>query len=70
MSLLHAAAVGKTAGKVQWVLTPALMLKCGAAIIFGGLALYYLNTGKKQQSLERLIWAGVFGLLSALVFAL
>ncbi|MFA5138153.1 MAG: hypothetical protein WC728_02885 [Elusimicrobiota bacterium] len=60
------------AGKptVKLVCTPLLGVKLVLACAFGAAALYYLNTGKKQADVGRLLWAALFGVLTFLVFAL
>lgn len=55
--------------KVEMVMTQPLMIKIVAACFFGAATLYYLKTGRERGSFGRLLWAGVFGLLTCLVFA-
>jgi hypothetical protein len=51
-------------------ITPLLIVKIFFSSVSFGACMYYLNTGKKRRDLSRLIWGAVFGLLSALIFAL
>lgn len=56
--------------QARLVMTPLLLAKLFLACIFGLAALYLLHTGKKRKDLDRLVWGGIFGLLTALVFGL
>jgi len=56
--------------RVQMQLTPGLAVKVLLACAFGAATLYYLNTGRRNGDVGRLILAGVFGTLTFLIFAL
>ena len=68
MGVLHAAELVTVVPAFK--ATPLVAGKIFFAALSGYACLYFLNTGKKRRDLDRLIWAGVFGLLTALVFAL
>lgn len=63
-------AAPRVGSKVQLVMTPLLAAKVVLSCVFAGCTLYYLNTGRKYNDFGRLMWAGIFGLLTALVFGL
>jgi hypothetical protein len=62
--------LGARSSRAQMKMTPGLSLKVLVACAFGTASIYYLNTGRKNNDVGRLILAAVFGILTFLVFAL
>jgi len=54
----------------QFVMTPRLALRLVVACAFGVLSVYLLSTGRRDKDVEKLIWAAVCGLLTAVAFML
>lgn len=58
----------KATAKFQ--LTPLLCAKVVLACVFGAMALHFLSSGRRQNDVGKLLMAGVFGMLTFLIFAL
>lgn len=52
-----------------FVMTPDLAARIVAGCLFGVMTLYCLHTGKRDNNLNRLLLAAVFGLLTVAAFA-
>ena len=70
LSASEISAGGAAAARLGFHPTPALALKAMLSCAFGAATVYYLHTGRRDADMGKLLWAGVFGVLTFLVFAI